>query len=130
MASLTRERVGDGVEVLRFDRPAARNALGSAQLAELEAALAALAADDALHDVLLRRCGNAAVVATAERFTPLVRRLERQRFASAHGRDSVVLHDRLIDACEAGDVDRAVAVTTDIWTALLSDLSEEPSDAG
>lgn len=88
----------------------------------------ALAADDALHDVLLRRCGNAAVVATAERFTPLVRRLERQRFGSAHGHDSVLLHDRLIDACEAGDVTTAVTATTDIWTALLSELSEELSD--
>jgi DNA-binding GntR family transcriptional regulator len=89
---------------------------------------AALAADDALHDVLLHRCGNTAVTATARRFTPLVRRLERQRFASPHGRDSVVLHGRLIEACEAGRTDDAVAVTTDIWTALLSDLSEELSD--
>ena len=88
----------------------------------------ALAADDALHDVLVRRCGNAAVAATAERFTPLVRRLERQRFASPHGRDSVALHDRLIDACKVGDVAGAVAVTTDIWTALLSNLSEELLD--
>lgn len=87
----------------------------------------ALAADDALHNVLLHRCGNAAVAATAERFTPVVRRLERQRFSSPHGLDSVVLHDRLIDACEAGDVAGAVAVTTHIWTALLSDLSQELS---
>ena len=89
---------------------------------------AALAADDALHAVLLRRCGNSAVAATAERYTPLVRRLERQRFASPHGRDSVRLHDRLIDACESRDVGTAVAVTTEIWTALLSELSEELSD--
>ena len=44
MGSLARERRDDGIEVLRLDRPQARNALGSAQLAELEAALADLAA--------------------------------------------------------------------------------------
>jgi DNA-binding GntR family transcriptional regulator len=83
---------------------------------------AALAADDGLHDVLLARCGNTAVRATIDRFTPAVRRLERQRFAAAHGRESVALHDALIAACAAGDVEAAVATTTEIWTALLSGL--------
>src|SRR5512134_1926318 len=45
MESLRTERLGDGIAVLRLDRPEARNALGSAQLAELEVALAELAAD-------------------------------------------------------------------------------------
>jgi DNA-binding GntR family transcriptional regulator len=83
---------------------------------------AALAADDELHDVLLARCGNGAVRATIDRFTPTIRRLERQRFAAAHGQGSVVLHDRLIAACAATDVAAAVATTTEIWTALLSEL--------
>jgi len=87
---------------------------------------AALRADDELHDVLLARCANGAVRATIDRFTPAVRRLERQRFAAAHGRESVVLHDRLIAACADGDVDAAVATTTEIWTALLSELEETP----
>lgn len=86
---------------------------------------AALAADDALHDVLVARCGNAAVTATIDRFTPAVRRLERQRFGTSGGHDSVGLHDRLIAACAAADADAAVAVTTRIWTALLSQLTEE-----
>ncbi len=90
---------------------------------------AALAADDELHDVLLVRCGNTAVRATIDRFTPAVRRLERARFAAPHGRESVLLHDRLIAACAAGDVVTAVATTTAIWTALLSELSEEPDRA-
>jgi DNA-binding GntR family transcriptional regulator len=83
---------------------------------------AALAADDELHAVPVERCANAAVAATIDRFTPAVRRLERARFAAAHGRESVVLHDRLIAACAASDVDAAVATTTEIWTALLSEL--------
>jgi DNA-binding GntR family transcriptional regulator len=85
---------------------------------------AALAADDALHAVLLSRCGNAAATATAARFTPLIRRLERQRFGAADGRRSVELHDRLIAACAARDAEAAVAVTTEIWTALLSELED------
>ena len=89
---------------------------------------AALAADDALHAVLLARCGNAAATATAARFTPLIRRLERRRFAAADGRRSVEVHDRLIAACAARDVEGAVAVTTEIWTALLSGPDEEQSD--
>jgi DNA-binding GntR family transcriptional regulator len=89
---------------------------------------AALAADDDLHAVLLARCGNAAATATAARFTPLIRRLERQRFGAADGRRSVEVHDRLIAACAARDVEAAVAVTTEIWTALLSELDEEPPD--
>jgi hypothetical protein len=34
-------------------------------------------ADDELHDVLVLVCGNRAVAATIERYTPLIRRLER-----------------------------------------------------
>jgi DNA-binding GntR family transcriptional regulator len=90
---------------------------------------AALAADDDLHAVLLDRCGNAAATATVARFTPLIRRLERQRFGAADGRRSVEVHDRLIAACAARDVEAAVAVTTEIWTALLSGLDEEHPDA-
>ena len=45
MSSFRAERLDDGIEVLRLDRPQARNALGSAQLAELEEALGALGAD-------------------------------------------------------------------------------------
>ena len=89
---------------------------------------AALAADDDLHGVLLDRCGNAAVSATVHRFTPAIRRLERQRFG-ATGHPSIELHDRLIAACAAGDVETAVTATTEIWTALLSELEETTDGA-
>lgn len=87
---------------------------------------AALAADDDLHAVPVARCGNGAIAATIDRLTPAIRRLERQRFDAAGGRVSVELHDRLIDALAAGDTDAAVATTTTIWTALLSELTQEP----
>lgn len=87
---------------------------------------AALAADDDLHAVPIARCGNGALAAAIDRLTPAIRRLERQRFDAAGGQVSVELHDRLIEALESGDADVALATTTTIWTALLSELTQEP----
>ncbi|MFJ1617179.1 MULTISPECIES: GntR family transcriptional regulator [unclassified Streptomyces] len=92
----------------------------------------ALRADDRLHGVLVTACGNRAVAATVERYTPLIRRLEWRRFntaSAAHG--SAELHDRLIEACAGRDADAAARVTADIWRALeelADELSVEPSD--
>jgi DNA-binding GntR family transcriptional regulator len=79
---------------------------------------AALAADDALHAVPLEVCGNAAAAATVERYTPLIRRVERRLFSSPSGERSIALHDDLIDACAAHDEGRAAAVNLTIWSAL------------
>ncbi|MFF8019125.1 FCD domain-containing protein [Streptomyces sp. NPDC007929] len=79
---------------------------------------AALRADDELHDVLVRVSGNRAAAATVARYTPLIRRLERQRFGEGGSCRSAGLHERLIEACEAGDVDGAVHVTAEIWRGL------------
>ncbi|NEB01422.1 GntR family transcriptional regulator [Streptomyces sp. SID13726] len=78
----------------------------------------ALHADDELHDVLVRVSGNRAAAATAARYTPLIRRLERRRFGEGGNCRSAGLHDRLIGACAAGDVDEAVRVTAEIWREL------------
>ena len=90
---------------------------------------AALSADDELHGVLLSRCENAAVRATVERFTPLIRRLERQRFGAPHGPDSIALHEALVDTCRA-EPEVAVAVTTTIWSTLLEELDEAVDATG
>ena len=90
----------------------------------------ALHADDGLHDVLVTACGNRAVAATVERYTPLIRRLEWRQFgtaSAAHG--SAELHDRLIEACAARDADAAARVTAEIWRAL-EELADEPSGEG
>jgi DNA-binding GntR family transcriptional regulator len=79
---------------------------------------AALAADDALHGVLVDRCANQAVRATIDRFVPTIRRLELQRFSAATALTSADAHDELIDAAVAGRVDDAVALTARIWSAL------------
>ena len=66
MASLQRERLEQAIEVLRLDRPHARNALDSAALAELEAALVELAADDALRVLVLSTTSQRALCAGAD----------------------------------------------------------------
>ncbi|MGC5035820.1 MULTISPECIES: GntR family transcriptional regulator [unclassified Streptomyces] len=79
---------------------------------------AALRADDDLHEVLVRAGGNRAAAATVARYTPLIRRLERRRFGEGGSCRSAGLHDRLIDACAAGDTAGAVRVTAEIWRGL------------
>jgi enoyl-CoA hydratase/carnithine racemase len=66
MASLQRERLDRGIEILRLDRPEVRNALDSATLAELEAALAELSADDALRVLVLSTTNERALSAGAD----------------------------------------------------------------
>ncbi|MFD4504758.1 GntR family transcriptional regulator [Streptomyces sp. NPDC058457] len=83
----------------------------------------ALRADDELHDVLVRVAGNRAAAATVARYTPLIRRLERRRFGEGGSCRSAGLHERLIEACAAGDTEAAVQVTADIWRTL-SDLAD------
>ncbi|MEU6557217.1 GntR family transcriptional regulator [Streptomyces sp. NPDC046915] len=83
----------------------------------------ALHADDELHDVLVRASRNRAAAATIARYTPLIRRLERRRFGEGGSCRSAGLHERLIEACAAGDPDEAVRVTADIWRTL-ADLAD------
>ena len=80
---------------------------------------AALAADDDFHSVPVTACANAAIRTVLEQFTPVLRRLERLRFSSLSGRSSVAQHDRIIAACEAGDVEGAVTATRANWQTLL-----------
>src|SRR3954466_9600570 len=66
MAALTRERLGDDIEVLRLDRPEVRNAMDSAMLAELDAALTELAADAALRVLVISTTSERALSAGAD----------------------------------------------------------------
>lgn len=80
---------------------------------------AAMAADDELHGVLVDVCGNGAVAATIERYTPLIRRLERHQFGTTHGgQRSVRLHEALIEACAAHDSQAASEINFAIWSSL------------
>ncbi|MGW4060696.1 GntR family transcriptional regulator [Amycolatopsis sp. NPDC004747] len=82
---------------------------------------AAVKADDELHDVPVRLAGNAAVAATLDRYTPLLRRLEHARFSSTLAWNSVERHTKLIDALEKHDTGTAVEVISTIWTDLLEE---------
>ena len=86
----------------------------------------AMGSDDELHGVLVGVSGNRAVAATIERYTPLIRRLERRQFSSARARRSVQWHDELIAACAAGDVALSIQVTAQIWQSL-ADLADDLS---
>ena len=79
---------------------------------------AALRADDELHDIPVCVAGNRAVAAVLEQYMPVLRRIERVRFASADGRRSPDRHEELIRLCAAGDVDGAAAVAFDTWRSL------------
>jgi DNA-binding GntR family transcriptional regulator len=91
---------------------------------------AALAADDELHGVVLQAAGNRTLAASLERLTPRIRRLERLRFGSVPGRDSIAMHDRIIDALAHHDADRAADLVHENWSTLgrlIDDASDPPT---
>ncbi|GHH75826.1 putative transcriptional regulator, GntR family protein [Streptomyces sulfonofaciens] len=93
---------------------------------------AALAADDEFHGVAVAASANGALRAVLERFTPLLRRVERLRFSSLSGRGSVGQHSSIVDLCAAGDVEGAAAATRANWgtlVPLLDTLSEAQEKA-
>jgi DNA-binding GntR family transcriptional regulator len=100
-----------------------------------EAALAsndiagALAADDDFHRVPVEVCGNFAVAATIQRYTPLVRRLEYQRFSSSCGVDSVAMHEEIVVACEQGDGELASGLAERNWATLAAELAEQDDES-
>jgi enoyl-CoA hydratase/carnithine racemase len=66
MAPIRRERAGDGVEVLRLDRPEARNAMNSELLAAVEEALVELAEDASLRALVFSTTDTKALSAGAD----------------------------------------------------------------
>jgi DNA-binding GntR family transcriptional regulator len=89
---------------------------------------AALTADDDFHRVAVEVSGNRALATVLDQFTPVVRRLERRRFASHAGAESVDLHARLVEACASGDAQAAADVAFRTWQNL-ADLIPDPTDS-
>ncbi|HSU03616.1 MAG TPA: GntR family transcriptional regulator [Nocardioides sp.] len=108
-----------------LDTMRAANERFAAALAQHDAD-AALAADDDFHAVAVVASGNRALATVLAQFSPVVRRLERLRFASHAGEESVALHDRLVQACADGDVDSAAEVASRTWQNL-ADLIPDTS---
>jgi enoyl-CoA hydratase/carnithine racemase len=92
MAPIQRERVADGIEVLRLDRPQARNAMNSELLAAVEAALAELAADESLRVLIFSTTGVKALSAGAD---------VRERLDAAGGVERMEAFARFYAAVEA-----------------------------
>ena len=88
---------------------------------------AAIRSDDEFHGVAVRASANPAVRMVLEQFTPVLRRLERLRFSSVSGRDSVAMHNRIIERCEAGDVQGAATAARDNWMSLDALFDPEPT---
>ncbi|GAD32658.1 GntR family transcriptional regulator [Microbacterium sp. TS-1] len=78
----------------------------------------AVAADDDFHGVAVTASANPLLGTLLEQVTPLLRRLERARFSSLAGRDSVSAHERIIELAADGDVDGAAAATRENWLTL------------
>jgi DNA-binding GntR family transcriptional regulator len=98
-------------------RMRAANAAFAAAL-DAGAVEAALAADDDVHAVVVEAAGNRTLAATLERLAPRIRRLERLRFASLPGGESIEVHERIAQACADRDADRAARLVHDNWDSL------------
>ena len=85
---------------------------------------AALAADDAFHDVLLERAGNATLARVVHEQTDVLRRLELAQFGFDGGTASVERHRLLVEACAAGDLARVLDLTSQVWSSLADHLSK------
>jgi len=86
---------------------------------------AALAADDDFHGIAVEVSGNRALATVLDQFGPVVRRLERHRFASHAGEQSVVLHDRLVEACAARDAQAAADLAFRTWQNLADLIPDQ-----
>ncbi|MEZ5188439.1 MAG: GntR family transcriptional regulator [Microbacterium sp.] len=82
---------------------AANDAFAAAQSAgDLQGALEA---DDRFHRVAVAAAGNTAVADVLAQYEPVLRRVERLRFASHEGAASAERHARLIALCAARDAE-------------------------
>ena len=131
VATMHRLAVAEAVARLtseHLDRMREANARFAAALEEHDAD-AALAADDDFHLVAVQASGNRALATVLDQFSPVVRRLERLRFASHAGVESVALHDRLVEACASGDVDAAAEVAFRTWQNLADLIPDDDNQA-
>ncbi|WP_258065164.1 MULTISPECIES: FCD domain-containing protein [unclassified Rathayibacter] len=84
----------------------------------------ALRSDDAFHAVLTGLSGNGMIEDVLEQATPLIRRAERQRFASLAARGSVEQHRAIVASLRAGDTDGAARLSRENWMTLDRHLHE------
>ena len=76
---------------------------------------AALAADDAFHAIFVDAAANGEIPRVLDRLMPRIRRLERLRFGSLDGRDSVRQHDAIVGAAAAGESAKTSTLVRENW---------------
>ena len=103
---------------------AANDAFAAAQSAgDLQGALEA---DDRFHRVAVAAAGNTAVADVLAQYEPVLRRVERLRFASHEGAASAERHARLIALCAARDAEGAARLAAETWQTLTPEPEPEP----
>ncbi|GAA1557185.1 GntR family transcriptional regulator [Brevibacterium picturae] len=85
---------------------------------------AAIAADDAFHEVALSRSGNPLIPDHLEVVTATLRRTEYLHFDSVTGSASPEQHAEIIAAVRAGEADRAMALTCENWSTLAGNSTD------
>ncbi|MGN6752010.1 MAG: GntR family transcriptional regulator [Intrasporangium sp.] len=84
----------------------------------------AIEADDDFHRVFVARSGNAVIPEVLERVVPVLRRVERMRFASFAGRGSVDQHAAIVRHARRGDADAAAQLNRENWLSLRYTFAE------
>jgi DNA-binding GntR family transcriptional regulator len=100
--------------------PAETEAMASANAAFAAAVkashiTAALAADDAFHDVVLDAADNPELRRALDRLVPHIRRFQLTQFSSAAARRSIRQHAGIISACRRRRFDDAARVMEENW---------------
>lgn len=107
-----------------------------AEASRREDVVAALAADDEFHGVVIRAADNPVLARLIDQIHPMVHRVLYRKFSSIMGgQDTIGHHEHLVALCAAGDADEAAIVSADHWRhlgGLIGELfdAEEFTDAG
>lgn len=79
---------------------------------------AALDADDEFHDIFISASGNETIAHVLGQLTPVLRRVERMRFSSHSGRESVPQHESIVRHARNGEIDEALIAVRENWLSL------------
>ncbi|EPR76943.1 Transcriptional regulator, GntR family [Leifsonia rubra CMS 76R] len=78
----------------------------------------ALDADDDFHEVFIAASGNETITQVLSQLTPVLRRVERMRFSSHSGRESVAQHELIVQHAREGKFDEALVAVRENWLSL------------
>jgi hypothetical protein len=121
---MTRRRFCPKVNPRALERLATANRHFADRVREADA-MAALAADDAFHGILVEASGNPVVARLIPQLHPQVHRILYRKFSSlVGGRDTIDHHEEVMARCVAGDAEGAAALSAAHWARLGGLISE------